>query len=153
MKQKSFSDMRCSVARALEMIGPWWAFLILRDAFMGVRRFRDFERSLGIAKNTLSNRLKLLVDNGLLDKVPAADGSKYAEYQLTDKARELFPILVAVAQWGDKWAVHEDGPSFVIIDKRDGEPIPHQTITDRSGRPIPEAAIGVKPGPGRLKAG
>ena len=144
MKQKSFADMRCSIARALDVIGPWWTFLILRDAFMGVRRFKDFERSLGIAKNTLSNRLKLLVDNGLLDKTPGADGSKYSEYQLTEKGKELFPILTALAQWGDKWAAHEDGPSFTIIDKRSGSPIPQQVIVDDTGNPIPEKAIGVR---------
>lgn len=147
MKHASFADMHCSIARALEMIGPWWAFLILRDAFMGIRRFKEFERSLGIAKNTLSSRLKLLVDNGLLKKMPAADGSKYAEYHLTEKGKELFPILVSISQWGDKWAAHEDGPKVVIIDKRDGDPIPQQTIMDRSGKPIPEGAIGMRGAP------
>ena len=144
MKQKSFSDMRCSIARALEVIGPWWTFLILRDAFMGTKRFKDFERSLGIAKNTLSNRLKLLVDNELLARQPAADGSKYSEYHLTEKGKELFPILAALSQWGDRWAAHEDGPSFTIIDTRDSKPIPQQRVMDKSGTPIPEHAIGLK---------
>lgn len=143
MKHASFADMRCSIARALEMIGPWWTFMILRDAFMGIRRFKDFERSLGIAKNTLTTRLRHLVDNGLLDKVPGADGSKYSEYQLTEKGRELFPILLAMSQWGDKWAGHEDGPLFTIIDRRDGLPLPPQVIRDRAGSPIPAAAIGL----------
>lgn len=144
MKQKSFADMRCSIARAMEIIGPWWTMVILRDAFLGISRFKDFERSLGIAKNTLSNRLSLLVENGLLTKEPAQDGSKYAEYQLTEKARELFPILVAVSQWGDKWAAHEDGPELIVIDKRDGDPIPRQLLMGSDGKPMPRDAIGVK---------
>ena len=144
MKHASFAEMRCSIARTLEMIGPWWAFLILRDAFMGVRRFKDFERSLGIAKNTLASRLKLLVENGLLDKVAASDGSKYSEYQLTQKGQELFPILLAISQWGDRWAAHEDGPRFATVDTRDGAEIPPQMIMDADGAPIPPSAIGVR---------
>lgn len=144
MKQKSFADMRCSIARSLEIIGPWWSFLIIRDAFMGVSRFKDFERSLGIAKNTLSNRLKLLVENGLLDKTADPNGSKYAEYHLTEKGRDLFPVLVAITQWGDKWAVHEDGPSFDIIDKRTDCSIPPLALLGSDGQPLPEDAIGVK---------
>ncbi|MBO6505772.1 MAG: helix-turn-helix transcriptional regulator [Kordiimonadaceae bacterium] len=144
MKQKSFADMRCSIARSLEVIGPWWSFLIIRDAFMGVTRFKDFERSLGIAKNTLSNRLKLLVENGLLDKVTDPGGSKYAAYHLTEKGRDLFPVLVAITQWGDKWAVHEDGPSFEIIDKRTDQSIPPLALLGGDGKPLPEDEIGVK---------
>lgn len=130
------------------MIGPWWAFLIIRDAFMGIRRFKDFERSLGIAKNTLASRLKHLVDAGLLEKIPDPSGSKYFEYQLTEKGTELFPILVAIAQWGDKWAAHEYGPSFNIIDRRDGQPLPPQRLTDHSGEPIPRECLGYAPGRG-----
>lgn len=144
MKQKSFADMRCSIARSLEIIGPWWSFLILRDAFMGVRRFKDFERSLGIAKNTLSNRLKLLVENDLLEKTSATDGTKYEEYHLTQKGRELFPVLVAITQWGDKWAVHENGPSFEIIDTRTKSAIPPLALLGSDGQPLPEEFIGVK---------
>lgn len=145
MKQKSFADMRCSIARSLELIGPWWSFLILRDAFMGATRFKDFERSLGIAKNTLSNRLKLLVDNGLLSKDVEPNGSKYAEYHLTEKGRDLFPVMVAITQWGDKWAVHEDGPSFEIIDKRTDHSIPPLALLGSDGQPLPEESIGLKP--------
>ncbi|WOE75215.1 winged helix-turn-helix transcriptional regulator [Alterisphingorhabdus coralli] len=144
MQPKSFADMQCSIARTLEMIGPWWSFLIIRDAFMGVRRFRDFERSLGIAKNTLTKRLNQLVDAGLLQKAPASDGSKYAEYQLTQKGRELFPVILSLTQWGDKWAEHEDGRTFMIIDKRNGEEIVRQEVHDAEGRLVPSSAIGVR---------
>ena len=153
MKQKSFADMPCSIARSLEVIGQWWSFLIIRDAFMGIRRFKDFERSLGIAKNTLTKRLTLLVENGLLEKVPASDGSKYAEYQLTEKGRDLFPVMLALTQWGDKWAEHENGRTFVIIDERSGQEIAHQRVRDESGELIPADKIGLKPAPGKRPAG
>ncbi|MEO1046286.1 MAG: helix-turn-helix domain-containing protein [Pseudomonadota bacterium] len=144
MQQKSFADMQCSIARTLEIIGPWWSFLIIRDAFMGVRRFRDFERSLGIAKNTLTKRLNQLVDAGLLHKAPASDGSKYAEYQLTQKGLELFPVILSLTQWGDKWAKHKDGRTFMIIDKRSGEEIATQQIRDADGKLVPPGSIGVR---------
>lgn len=150
MKATSFGDMPCSIARSLDVIGPWWAMLIVRDAFMGVRRFKDFEKSLGIAKNTLTARLNGLVDGGILERVPDAKGSKYLEYQLTDKGRALFPVIVALSQWGDNWAVHEDGPSFEIIDTRDGEPIPPQAILGKDGLPIPREFLSQRPGPGTL---
>lgn len=153
MKKTPFGDMPCSIARSLDVIGPWWAFLIIRDAFMGARRFKDFERSLGIAKNTLASRLSLLVENGILDKVRDPDGSKYEHYQLTEKGLDLFPLLVAITQWGDKWAVHENGPSFHIIDKRDGKPLPPQEIHDRKGKPIPIDQFGHIPGPGAVAMG
>lgn len=148
MKQTSFAEMQCSIARTLEVIGPWWSFLIIRDAFMGARRFKDFERSLGIPKNTLTKRLKLLVEDGLLEKGPGRDGSKYAEYRLTEKGRDLFPVLLALTQWGDKWAAHKDGRTFAIIDRRTGEEVAQQHVRDANGEPIPMQAIGVRPEPG-----
>lgn len=150
MKVTSFGDMPCSIARSLDVIGPWWALLIIRDAFMGVRRFRDFEKSLGIAKNTLTSRLNDLTAGGILEKVPDPNGGKHFEYQLTQKGLELFPVIVALSQWGDKWAVHPDGASFEIIDTRDGKPIPQQMIHDRKGRPIPPEHLSQRAGPGTL---
>ena len=123
MKAKSFADMQCSIARSLEHVGPWWSLLIIRDAMMGARRFTHFEKSLGIAKNTLANRLAHLIESGILKKVPASDSSNYEEYVLTEKGRELGPVLMALAQWGDKWAVHEAGPSFAFVDAKTGREV------------------------------
>ena len=124
MKPKSFSDMQCSIARTLEHVGSWWSLLIIRDAMMGARRFKHFERSLGIAKNTLTSRLGELVDSGILEKVPGPDGTAHTEYELTEKGRELAPILMALAQWGDRWAVHASGPAFALMDTETGRAIP-----------------------------
>ncbi len=120
MKAKSFSEMQCSIARSLEQVGSWWSLLIIRDAMMGARRFKHFEKSLGIAKNTLTSRLNQLVEGGILEKVSSADGSAFEEYVLTQRGRELAPVMIALAQWGDKWAAHEKGPSTTIIDAHTG---------------------------------
>lgn len=116
--------MQCSIARTLEHVGSWWSLLIIRDVMMGARRFKHFEKSLGIAKNTLTNRLTQLVDTGILKKVPASDGTAFDEYKLTERGRELAPVMIALSQWGDKWVPHEKGPSTEIIDAQTGERLP-----------------------------
>ena len=87
--------MPCSIAQTLESVGSWWSLLIVRDAMMGARRFKDFERSLGISKNTLTNRLNDLVRNGILKRVSASDGTRYEEYVLTPAGLDLAPVLIA----------------------------------------------------------
>lgn len=141
MKQTSFADMRCSVARTLNQVGPWWSLLIIRDAMMGVRRFKDFERSLGIAKNTLATRLTELVDSGILTRVAAKSGSKYLDYELTEKGRDLAPVIIALAQWGDRWSAHEDGPSFAFLNRNSGEEIERIWPRNDSGEAIRLADI------------
>ena len=144
MKAKSFADMQCSIARSLEQVGPWWSMLIIRDAMMGLRRFKQFETSLGIAKNTLANRLAHLTGSGILEKVPAKDGSNYEEYVLTPKGRELAPVLMALAQWGDKWAVHENGPTFAFVDTTTGRDVPQIWPRRSGGKKIRLGEIGLK---------
>lgn len=94
------NNAQCPVARALEVLGDRWALMILRDAFDGLRRFSEFQKNLGLAKNILTSRLKLLVESGLLMTQPASDGSAYKEYVLTDKGRSVFPVVVGLRQWG-----------------------------------------------------
>lgn len=100
MKRKSLEDAPCPVARTLDVIGDWWSLLIVRDAFDGVTRFSEFQKGLGMAKNILATRLRALVTHGVLEIVPAADGSAYQEYVLTEKGRALFPVIVGLRQWG-----------------------------------------------------
>jgi len=100
MKHKSLENDACPVARSLEAAGDTWSMLVVRDAFAGKRRFGEFQRSLGVAKNILTVRLRKLVALGVLEQVPAADGSAYQEYVLTEKGRGLFLVLVALGQWG-----------------------------------------------------
>ena len=145
MKTKSFSDMQCSIARTLDLVGSWWSLLIIRDAMMGARRFKHFQSSLGIAKNTLTSRLNQLVEGGILERVTAADGSAYDEYQLTAKGRDLGPIIVALSQWGDKWAVHPDGPSFEYFDRKTGEDLSRIWPRRANGEAMELRDVGFKP--------
>src|SRR6266850_1720793 len=109
-------------ARSLDTIGEWWSLLIVRDALGGIRRFSDFQKSLGLAKNVLSTRLKKLVACGILEQVPASDGSAYREYALTPKGRELFPVIVALRQWGESHLFSRGEKRLQVLDKRTGKP-------------------------------
>jgi len=107
------SELNCSLARTLEVVGDWWTLLIVRDAFLGVCRFGDFQKSLGIAKNILSARLERLVANGIVER----DGpAKRPLYRLTERGRALLPAMVALMQWGDKW-VSADQPPVLVTDE------------------------------------
>lgn len=110
MKRTTFDDDPCPIARSLSVLGERWTLLILREAYRGVRRFADFERELGIAKNVLSARLKALVESGVLDRTPSKDDARSIEYRLGRKARELFPVLMALALWGERWACDGRSP-------------------------------------------
>lgn len=149
MKAKSFADMRCSIARSLDLVGPWWSILIVRDALMGLRRFGQFQRSLGIAKHTLSARLSHLVESGIFERVPATDGSPHDEYHLTEKGRDLAPVLMAFAQWGDRWAEHAEGRTFAITDAADGAEIPRILPRRADGTAIAASELKLEAQPAR----
>ena len=106
--------MHCSVAQSLEVIGEWWTLLILRDAFLGVTRFDDFAKRLGIARNVLTARLDTLVDNDVLTRVPSDEARGRYHYRLTDKGRALLPVVTAIRQWGDEWILGEDHAPIVV---------------------------------------
>ena len=101
MKRKCLDTSTCPIARTLDVIGDWWSLLIVRDAFLGKRRFGEFQKSLGLAKNILCIRLQKLVSHEILETGPASDGSAYQEYRLTEKGRSLYLVLVALRQWGN----------------------------------------------------
>jgi DNA-binding HxlR family transcriptional regulator len=122
VRHKSFKANLCPVARSLDTIGEWWSLLIVRDALSGIRRFSDFQKSLGLAKNILSARLKKLVACGIMEQVPASDGSAYQEYALTQKGRDLFPVIVALRQWGEGYLFSRGEKRFQVLDKRTGKP-------------------------------
>jgi len=119
VERKSFADMHCSVAQCLEVVGEWWSMLILRDVFLGVTRFEDIQRRLGIARNILNLRLNHLVETGVLKKVPYSDHPPRYDYRLTDKGRDLWPVLTAMRQWGDQYAA-PDGPPVQMTHKSCG---------------------------------
>lgn len=117
MKRESLETASCPIARSLDAVGDAWSMLVVRDAFAGKRRFGEFVESLGIAKNILADRLRKLVARGVLEQVPAADGSPYREYALTETGRGLFLVLVALGQWGC------GGSGFKLVDVKKGEPV------------------------------
>lgn len=122
MRRASFDDMACSVAQSLEIIGEWWTPLILRDAFLGITRFSDFQERLGIARNILSARLDTLIDHGVLKKVQYQDNPVRYDYKLTEKGRDLWLVVAALREWGDRWEA-PDGPPVSMIHTTCG----HQT--------------------------
>ena len=110
MTPTDFSAMNCSVARTLEAIGDRWSLLILRDAFYGLRRFEDFREDLGVARNILAERLQKLVAHGVFERRQYGDKPPRFEYRLTEKGRDLLPVLLTMMRWGDRWANDSDFP-------------------------------------------
>ncbi|MHA7649699.1 winged helix-turn-helix transcriptional regulator [Mycobacterium sp. ML4] len=145
-----YSSSNCSIARTLEVVGEKWTLLVLREAFYGVRRFDDFHAALGCARNLLSARLKTLVDNALLEKREYRDdrGRRREEYRLTDKGRELLPAVVALMQWGDRWAADEAGPAVVLHHDRCGQPVSVQLSCEAGHAPLQARDVRATPGPG-----
>lgn len=107
--------MSCSIARTLDVVGERWSLLILRDVFYGLRRFDDFRRDLGIARNVLTDRLNKLVDQGVLERRQYQEGPPRFEYRLTPKGRDLLPVLLAMMRWGDRWEAEDDEPPVSLI--------------------------------------
>ncbi|TCO61055.1 winged helix-turn-helix transcriptional regulator [Actinocrispum wychmicini] len=133
-KRTSHKDASCTVARPLDAIGDGWSLLIIRDALEGLRRFGEFQRSLGLAKNILSARLHSLVAHGLMTTVPASDGSAYQEYVLTAKGRGLFPVLVALRQWSQEHFFTPDETRAQLVDSEHHEPVAKIEIRSADGR-------------------
>lgn len=143
-RQKSLGDSPCPVGRAIDVVGDRWALLIVRDAFDGVTRFGDFVANLGIARNILTDRLKMLVEGGVLDVVPASDGSGYREYVLTKKGEALFPVILMLRQWGEANLFAPGEKHSVLVDRKTGRPVKKQTLTHDDGRPLNAATSAVR---------
>ena len=123
VKRKSLTGDYCPSARSLDVIGDWWSLLIVRDAFDGLTRFGEFQKSLGIAKNILSERLKTLVARGILKSVPAADGGAHQEYHLTEMGRDLFPVMVALRKFGEAHLFAPGEPHSRLVERETGQAI------------------------------
>ncbi|TFI57205.1 transcriptional regulator [Sphingomonas parva] len=123
----------CGIAAALEVVGERWSFLILRGAFNGLEHFEEFQSTLGIARNILSNRLVRLVEHGILAREPDPSDRRRVAYKLTEKGAELMPVLIALRQWGERWICHQPG-NLVLVDKRTRMPIPPMTVRATDGR-------------------
>lgn len=144
--RKSLRGDYCPSARTLDVIGDWWSLLIVRDAFDGMTRFSEFQKSLGIAKNILTDRLKTLVQSGILEAVPVSDGGARLEYRLTAMGKDLFPVMVALRQFGERhlFAPHEKHSR--LVERDTGQQVRLDVRTE-DGRAIgPDRAVILKVG-------
>jgi DNA-binding HxlR family transcriptional regulator len=148
MSRKRFDTMPCSIARALDLVGDWWTLLIIREAFLGIRRFADFCDHLGIARNILADRLRKLVAEDILAKEPKAAPDRGHEYRLTAKGRDLWPVLTALRLWGDKW-IYGPGKEPLIVRDRDRGAVVMQLLpADADGNTLDPRRLVAVAGPG-----
>jgi DNA-binding HxlR family transcriptional regulator len=144
VKRRSLADADCPVARTLDVIGDWWSLLIVRDAFDGIRRFGDFQKSLGVSKGILASRLRDLVDLGIFATAPASDDSSYQEYVLTQKGDKLFPVVVGLRQWGEAHCFRSTERHSVLVDNASGRPVAALEVKSRSGRQLRSSDTSVR---------
>ena len=148
MRKVSFAGMNCSVAQALEVVGEWWTLLILRDAFLGVRRFDDFVDRLGISRNVLTDRLDKLVAADVLERRAYDEGRARYDYVLTDKGRALWPVITTLREWGDEW-ITGPGNEPVLVEHRTCGNIMHtRLVCSCCGEPLDARSVRAVPGPG-----
>ncbi|HEV2678739.1 MAG TPA: helix-turn-helix domain-containing protein [Aliidongia sp.] len=139
MRRKNLDAAPCPIARSLDVIGDWWSLLIVRDAFLGRSRFGEFQKSLGLSKNILTQRLRALAGDGILEQVPASDGGAHQEYVLTSKGRGLFPVLVALRQWGTAQCFDAGACPTVLVDRDQGLPVRPLELRSADGRLLNDA--------------
>ena len=145
-ERTSFKDFACSTAQTLEVVGEWWTLLIVRDAFFGVRRFEEFQRRLGVSRSVLAARLARMVDEDILETREYQAHPPRVEYVLTAKGADLFPVLVALQQWGDRWAGSK--PPVVLRHRGCGRLTRPHLACSVCGEKITAADVVAAPGPG-----
>jgi DNA-binding HxlR family transcriptional regulator len=139
--------MNCSVAQCLDVVGEWWSLLIVRDAFLGVTRFDDFQARLGISRNILTRRLNYLVGKEILKRVAYSDHPPRSEYRLTAKGRDLWHVVTAMRQWGDKWAA-PDGPPVETKHANCGHVVTAVPTCSHCGEALDARTVTAVAGPG-----
>jgi DNA-binding HxlR family transcriptional regulator len=149
MLNRDYEGQNCSIARALEVVGERWTLLIVRDAFLGLRRFDEFQASLGVARNVLTDRLNRLVEEGILERVRYSERPERYEYRLTRKGRDLQIALEGLRQWGDKYV--SDKPPRITRRKSDKRPVV-AALVPKGAKVLRADEIESVPGPG-LKTG
>ncbi len=146
----AFSVENCTLGRAMELLGERWTVVVLREVFLGIRRFDDIRRHAGIPRQVLTNRLATLVDAGLLHKAPyRTEGARTRhEYRLTPKGLELQPVLLAISAWGDRHLADRDGPPLEFVHRDCGEPVRVELRCDGGHHVADPRDVGSRPGPG-----
>jgi DNA-binding HxlR family transcriptional regulator len=151
MRWRDIGDFTCSVARSLSIVGDRWTLLILRDAFLRTRRFEDFQAHLGITRHRLADRLRKLVEHGIFERVRYQAHPPRHEYRLTEKGRDLYPIIVSLVVWGDRWMADAAGVPVELIHRSCGQPIAPHLTCPVCGALVTARDIQAQPGPA-LKA-
>ncbi len=136
MLRNDYAGQQCSIARTLETIGERWSLLVIREVFSGRRKFSEMQRTLGIARNVLANRLQRLVDDGILERRPYSEHPRRDEYFLTEKGLDLWPTLITLMHWGDKHLPLPDGPPVVVTHKDCGGEIDDRRVCTRCGKAL-----------------
>ena len=152
MLPRTYENQVCSVARALEVLGDRWTLLVLRDAFTRIRRFEDFQRNLGVARNVLTDRLNRLVDEGILKRVPYQERPVRFEYRLTEKGRELWPVMMTLMQWGDRHYAEPEGPPVVVRHRDCGGTVTDHLSCSKCGAELTPYDVEPTAGPGAVNA-
>jgi len=147
MRWDEIGDLTCSVARALSVVGDRWTMLVLRDAFLGVRRFEQFQRDLGTTRHRLADRLQKLVKNGILERVRYQERPQRFEYRLTEKGRDLYPIIVSLTRWGDRWMAGKAGPPVELVHKACGKQAMPSLACPECGERVGARDMVARPGP------
>jgi DNA-binding HxlR family transcriptional regulator len=148
MRQTSFANMHCSLARSLEKVGDWWTPLILRDVFLGLNRFDDLAADLGISRNMLTTRLGVLVESGIVERLRYSERPPRYRYVLTQAGRELVPVLTALTAWGDRWATPPGGPPAIHRHTRCGQAFTPTVTCSECGVPLSTDELEILPGSG-----
>jgi DNA-binding HxlR family transcriptional regulator len=148
MLGNDYKSQTCSVAGALEVVGERWSLLIVRNVFLGVRRFEQMQAGLGIARNVLQTRLTRLVDQGVLERIPYQERPTRYEYRLTEKGLDLWPTVVALMQWGDRYAAPQAGPPVLLEHRGCGGGVDEHRICQQCGKPLSVREVRALPGPG-----
>ena len=146
MRRTCLKTAKCPVARSLDVVGDWWTLLIVREALKGARRFGEFQKALGLAKNILSTRLREMAAAGILEVRPAEDGGAHSEYHLTEAGARLQIVLVALRQWAEESLYAAGEPMTVMVDKEKGEPVQRLRLLAKDGRPLEPGDTTVKDG-------
>ncbi|WP_171166043.1 helix-turn-helix domain-containing protein [Streptomyces sp. I05A-00742] len=149
MKRASLAGLDCSIARTLDVIGEWWTPLVLREIFLGRRRFEEIQRDLGIARNVLTARLTRLVESGILERRGYGPSGARSEYRLTERGRDLYPVLLTLQNWGDRWLPAEGGPPTRVVHTACGHDAAPRLVCGHCGDGLPADELLPLPGPGR----
>jgi DNA-binding HxlR family transcriptional regulator len=148
VKRSSVAHLECSIAQTLEIVGEWWTLLVVRNISFGQRRFEAIQADLGIARNVLSDRLATLVEHDVLTKVKYQENPERFEYRLTDKGKDLMPVLMSLMAWGDKWAAPAGKP-MLVVHKDCGHETTPVVACSHCGEPLEYGHTRVAAGPGR----